>query len=367
MGNTVSNKDKMLKVEEIISKLSKQDFNVYFFVIDSKGNPNGEVKYMYDIALTLHEMNYKVTMLHQEDEFVGPIEWLGEKYDVLKHKHVGKDNIVISASDFLFIPEVYSNIISQTKTLPCKRVVLYYNPEYLLEFMPVTGTYTDMGIFDVVTTNENLEYTIKSYFPNVLVRIIPPTIREFFDNTIEAKKLIINILTSSGIDTNSIVKPFYWKNPVYKWITFRDLKETSQENLAEMMAEASITVWVDDDTQNAQTALEALKSGSILIAKVPKYVPEWMLQNGELRDDIIWVDSFEMLHDVLSSVIRGWTKDEIIERYTNVYETLTNVFTNTQHQASVKREIIDGIFEDTLKNYNHILSGMKNKVENSDE
>lgn len=363
----MENKDKIMKVEEIITKLSNNDFNIYFFVIDSKGAPNGEVKYIYDIALSLYDLKYNVIMIHQEDEFVGPFEWLGEKYSVLKHKHVGKDNIVISASDFLFIPEVYSNIISQTKTLPCKRIVLYYNPEYLLEFMPVTATYNDMGIYDVVTTNTNMSLNIKTYFPNVNVRVIPPSIREFFKNTNVAKKMIVNILTPSGIETNSIVKPFYWKNPMYKWITFRDLKETAQEPLAEMMSEAAITVWVDDNTQNAQTALEALKAGSILIAKVPQTIPDWMIKNGELRDDVIWVDSYAMLHDVLSSVIRGWTKDEIVDRYLTVYETISNVFTIAQQNTAVKKEIIDGIFDDTIKSYNHILSGMKNKKENNEE
>ena len=67
------------KVEEIISNLENKDFNMYFFVMDTKGNPQSGVEYMYDVALYLHENGYNVTMLHQEQDFVGPFDWLGER------------------------------------------------------------------------------------------------------------------------------------------------------------------------------------------------------------------------------------------------------------------------------------------------
>ena len=142
------NETMITKLEEMISNLESKNFKMYFFVIDTKGNPHGGVEYMYDIALEMHNNGYDVTMLHQEQEFVGPFDWLGERYSVLPHENVEASNVPISATDFLFIPEVYSNVMIQTKELPCRRVVVCRNPEFMLEFIPVGASWFDFGIYD---------------------------------------------------------------------------------------------------------------------------------------------------------------------------------------------------------------------------
>ena len=108
------NKEEMIQiVEENIKRIENKDFNVYFYVLDTKGNPSGSLEYIYQTALTLQNLGYKVTMLHQDKDFVGVGEWLGEKYSEIPHKFVGteteqpNENIQISASDFLFIPEIF--------------------------------------------------------------------------------------------------------------------------------------------------------------------------------------------------------------------------------------------------------------------
>ena len=359
--------EKIEKLESIISEIVNKEGKLYFFTLDTKNAPNGEVRYIYDIALSLLDMGYKVEMLHQEDEFIGPFEWLGEKYSVLEHKNIKDENVVVTPSDFLFIPEVFSNVMGQTKALPCKRIMIYYSPSYFVDFMPVGATLMDLNIHDAITTNDVLKERLKGYFPNLNVRVIRPSIRECFVNDGKPKKLIVNVLTSNANEVNDIVKPFYWKNPAYKWVSFRDLKGITQPMLADIMREAAITVWVDDYTNNAQTALEALKSGSLLIAKIPQVTPEWMLEEGEHRFGIIWVDSYDMLHDILSSVIRGWTRDEIIEKYLHMSEEVSNVLTPEMQKNDIEKYIINGIVEDTLNTYKQILSAEKNNEKNVTE
>ena len=359
--------EKITKLENVISEIENKESNLYFFTLDTKNAPSGEVNYIYDIAITLLEMGYKVTMLHQEEEFVGPMEWLGVKYEVLQHRNIKDEDVMVTPSDTLFIPEVFSNVMSQTKNLPCKRVMIYYSPSYLVDYTPAGVSMLDVNIHDAITTNEHLAEQLKAYFPNVNVRVIRPSIREFFYDDKKPKKLIVNLLTSSANEVNDIIKPFYWKNPAYKWLSFRDLKGVPQPMLADVMREAAITVWVDDYTNNAQTALEALKSGSLLIAKIPQVTPEWMLEDGEHRFGIIWVDSYEMLHDILSSVVRGWTRDEIIEKYLNMSDEVKNVFTPESQKIDIEKNIINGILEDTVNVFKQILSAEKNKEENVSE
>ena len=358
--------EKIKKLEETIETMVNKDGNVYFFTLDTKNAPNGEVKYIYDIALSLLNMGYKVTMLHQEDEFVGPIEWLGDKYSVLVHKNVKDENVVVTPSDFVFIPEVFSNVMSQTKTLPCKRIMIYYNPAYLTDYMPVGVTMNDLNIYDAITTNETLKDKLKSYFPNLNIKVIRPSISELFFNNDEPKKLIVNLITPTANEVNDIVKPFYWKNPLYKWLSFRDLKGIPQDTLADVMREAAFTVWVDDITNNAQMALEALKSGSILIAKVPQTTPEWMFENNDYRFGIIWVDSYDMLHDVIASVVRGWTRDDIVEKYLTMSSEVKNIYLPEYQKTDIERQIVDGIFESTISTYRQILAAENNNVKNEE-
>ena len=353
--------EKVVKIEEIISALTNKEGNVYFFALDTKNAPNGEVKYIYDIALALNELGYKVTLLHQEEEYVGPLEWLGEKYSKLEVKNIKTENVVITPCDTVFVPEVFTNVMSQIKSLPCKKVMIYYNPSYLIDYIPTGMTMADMNVYDAITTNDNLKEKLNSYFPNMNVRVVRPSISHIFDTDDEPKKLIVNLLTPSSSETNDIIKPFFWKYPAYKWISFREMKGITQETLAEVMREAAITVWVDDNTNNGITALEALKSGSILIAKTPQTPPEWMLDGGEYRFGIIWVDTYDMLHDVLASVIRGWTRDDIVEGYMKMSNEVKFAFTESSQKKDVENFIVNGIFDDTIKTYKHLLAGEKNK------
>lgn len=351
------------KIEDAIRKSEEKDYHVYFFVIDTKNVPNGNVEYTYDIALDLYSKGYNVTMLHQEEEFVGPFEWLGDRYSVLEHKNVEKDNVPISTTDFLFIPESCVNVMTQTKTLKCKKIMIYHTPEFFFKLMPMGLTLKDLNIYDVITTNSDLASRIKEYFPYVKVSVVRPSVKNSFFVKDEPKKLIVNIMGSEEYDINNILKPFFWKYPAYKWVSFRDMHGMTQKVFGDVLREGAITVWVDDKTSNAKTAFEALKCGNILIAKIPNNVPMWMLENGELRKDIIWFESYDELHRILASVIRGWTKNDIVSDFTTVYERLGNFFNPKMQSLDVDEVIVDTIFKDRLNDYKQLLSGIKNKNE----
>lgn len=356
------------RIEDAISALNDNSFNVYFFVVDTKGNPNGGVEYIYDIALTLHEDGYNVTMLHQEsEEFIGPFGWLGERYSVLEHKNVEKDNVAIGVSDFLFIPEFFTNVMTQTKGLPCKRIMVYHNPEYMLDLLPVGVTLSDLGIYDVVVPTPQMRDSLKSYFPNIRGYVVRPSVKNAFYTDDTPKKLIVNLMAKGQTDLNKIIKPFFWKYPAYKWVSFRDMNSPMTADLyPQVLREAAITVWVDDETSNATTALEALKSGNILIAKVPDTVPEWMIEDGELRKDIIWFDDFDTFHNILASVIRGWTRNDIKDEFINVYERVNKIYAPEIHKTDIQRVIVEGIFTERGNEFQQLLSGLKNNVENAD-
>ena len=358
-------KEEMIKmVEENIDKLDKKDFNVYFFVLDTKGNPSGSIEYIYDTALYLFRKGYKVTMIHQEKDFVGVSDWLGSEYDEIPHKNVETENVDIGPCDFLFIPEIFANVMGQTKRLPCKRVIIMQNYNHLCEFMPVGVTPFDMNINEVVTTTETQEKIIQDYFPGIKTHVVAPKIKSIFRKSNSPKKLIINIVSKNQSDVNRIVKPFYWKYPIYKWVSFRDLRTVTQDVFANALREAAITIWVDDKTNFGYSALEAMRSGSILLAKVPETLTDWNVEETDdgkvLTDACLWFDSIDSLPRMIASLVRTWTMDELSETIYKNLDTFNDVYTKEQQEEAIDDVYEKNLFANRKRDFEEVLVQLKN-------
>lgn len=350
------------RIEEHISKLEKKDFSMYFYVIDTKGNPSGSLSYIYDIALGLKEMGYNVNMLHNEEEFVGVEEWLGKEYSDLPHFNIEKNSIDISPSDFLFIPEIYSNVMSATKKLPCQRIAILQNFDRMTEFIPFGSTWNDLGISKAITTNENNAKRLKTYFPYIDVNVITPKISKVFYKNNEIKKLIINIVTKDSNDINKIVKPFFWQYPMYRWVAFRDLRGMNREDFSKALQESAITIWVDNDTDFGYIPLEAMKCGSIVIGKMPNTIPEWMIDGDNLRNAGVWVDDFVSIPTVLASVIRTWTMDEIPDELQKNADEIVSNYTQGKQLQDIKDIIVNKIINDRKSEFITTLEKLNNEL-----
>ena len=363
------NKEEMIRVvEENIKKLEDKAFNIFFFVIDTKGNPSGALEYIYRTAMELHDRGYNVAMLHQEEEFIGVGDWLGQAFAELPHHNTEKENIEIAASDFLFIPEILSSVMSQTKTLPCKRVMILQNHNFLADFMPVGVTPFDVNINEIVTTTKTLKDLADAYFPGIKTHVVRPFISQVFRNSDTPKKLIVNVVSRSQDDINRIIKPFYWKYPVYKWVSFRDLRGVTQEVFADALREGAITVWMDAVSDFGYSALEAAKSGSIVLAKVPDTPTDWtfvheVIEDGEkngLNPAFIWFDDLNRVPDMIASVVRTWTLDRIPDE---LYESMTKAadeYTPTKAGGDIQKEYIEGLFAKRLSDFKEVLGQIKN-------
>ena len=365
------NKEEMLRVvEDNIQKMENKSFNVFFFVIDTKGNPSGSLEYIYRTALTLKELGYNVAMLHQEEEFIGVRDWLGDAAADLPHHNIEKENVEISACDFLFIPEILSSVMSQTKTLPCKRVIILQNHSFMADFMPVGVTPFDMNINEVVTTTKALKDITDEYFPGIKTHIVRPMIAPVFRNNDNPKKLIINIVSRSQDDISRIVKPFYWKYPVYKWVSFRDLRGVTQEVFADALREGAITIWLDEISDFGYSALEAAKSGSIVLAKVPATPTDWTFVYEESEDGksasnslnpaFIWFDDIRRVPDMVASVVRTWTLDKIPQELYDNLAKVANDYSYDAHKADVEKEYGKELFEKRLSDFKEVLAQIKN-------
>lgn len=383
----MDNKENSLKaierIEETLKNISDNNFTLYFFIIDAKNTPNGSIAYIYEIAKVLHDKNYNVKMIYQlenaytegelyklqkKDEpidksrvFEGVGEWLGKEYAELPHMNISTEQWKVSPSDFLFIPEVFSSLMFQTYKYkaPCKRYVILQNFNYVTEFIPLGVEWKNYGIYDAIVNTDQQSELIKNVFPYIRTKVINPCINECFRKPLKPKKLIVNIITKNQSDVNRIIKPFYWKYPIYKFVSFRDLRNFSRETYSEMLKEGAITIWVDDETPFGYSALEAMRCGNIVIGKIPENQLEWMNENGNLIDNGLWTYDINTIPDILAQLLATWMQDKVPSylldnmEETNKKYSYDNFVTNVEDTfKKVVQEHVDDIneFRTSLQN-----------------
>lgn len=382
MDNT---KEIVQRIENEIGKLKDKSFKVLFYVPDAKNNATGYVSYIYQMALTLQQLGYNVKMLYQLDNeytaeelkkldldnqpidenrvFVGVTESLGEKYAPLQHANIQNEELEVSPSDFLIIPEVYSSVMNQTKKLSCKRIVLTQNYNYLTDFIQVGVSWANFGITDTITSCLNQAELVNSVFPYVKTKVLTPYIPSYFYEGNEPKKLVVNIITKSQKDANKIIKPFYWKYPIYKWVSFRDLRSYPREMFADYLREGAITIWVDSDTQFGYAPLEAIKSGNIVIGKIPELIPEWMLSEDktQLLDNGIWFNDINSVHKIIADVVRTWMNDDIPTEITDAMKETAKKYSFDEYKTNLD-SLMNSYIDERVKEFEEVITVAKSKI-----
>lgn len=357
--------DKNLKVieniEKELSRIDKKENKLYFFVIDTKGVPSGSLEYIYNLALIAKEEGYDVAMLHTEEEFEGVESWLGKEYAELPHYNVNKGEVGTSPSDILFIPEIYSQIMNQTKKLPCKRVVILQNYDFVVEQMPYAAQWGDFGIMEGIVNSDYQAAQINEVFPYVKLTKVTPYISKVFGSTIEPKKMVINVIAKDQSDIKRIVKPFYWKYNHLRWVSFKELRNLPKLEFAKALREGAITIIVDEDASFMYSALEAMKSGGIVMVKVPKTEVDWA--NGEeLPNCCVWFNDYDTLHKQIASVVRSWITDKVPPVLAEeAKKTLENY-----NREKTKKEFIDyvtSVLERRKKEMEELLTQVKKQEE----
>lgn len=160
--------------------------------------------------------------------------------------------------------------------------------------------------------------------------------------------MIVNIISKNQNDINKIIKPFYWKYPIYKFVSFRDLRNFDRKEYAELLKESAITVWVDTDSQFGYGALEAMRCNNIVIGKMTDDVLEWSSDGNILYDNVIWFSNFDDVHKIIASVIGSWMRDQVPSELKNAVEK-TNLLYRFEDWKGKVEQLINSIFESRIK------------------
>lgn len=311
------------QVTEAMKKLETKEFNIYFFVLDTKGNPNGALTYIYEHVKTLRDNGLNAIVLTEKNDYTSVQDWLGEEYSSLPHLSVESQTLKVGPQDFLIIPEIFANVMEQTKSMPCKRIVFCQSYDYILDILNLGAKWGDYGIKDCITTSEKQKTYIKELFPTVNTEVIPIGIPDYFKPSSKPQKPIVSLYCRDPRDTAKVVKAFYLKYPQYKWITFRDMKGLPRKMFAESLSESCLSVWIDPIAGFGTFPIESMQCHVPVIGRVPHVVPEWMEHtvdgNLNLKENGVWTYDTVRIPDLISTFLKLWLEDNIPDE---VYTTM---------------------------------------------
>ena len=339
------------QVNEVLAKLESKDFNLYFFTLDTKGNPTAGIANIYEHVKILNKLGYKASILHEKNDYKlrgdqegnGVADWLGEEYASLPHTSIEGQQLNISPADFIIIPEIFSNIMDQVKSFPCKKVVFSQSYDYLLELLPIGKRWnTDYGFTDVITTTERQSNYLKTLFPSIQTHIIPVSIPSYFKDSDKPKIPVVSILTRNQGDAAKIAKSFYLQYPIYKWITFKELRGLPREQFASELAKSCLAVWVDDQSSFGTFPLEAIESNTPVIGKIPNMVPEWMESvdaegNYSIKQNGVWSNTTLNIPELIATYLKVWLEDSVPSDLTDgINESKGRYTSEKQVEAATK-------------------------------
>jgi hypothetical protein len=355
------------QVEEIISKLDNKDFGLYFFTLDTKGNPTAGVATIYEHVKVLNDLGYKAHILHEKNDYklygnqegMGLADWLGEEYAQLPHVSIESQQLNVGAQDFIVIPEIFANVMDQIKQFPCKRIVMSQSYDYLLELLPLGRRWTDYGFNDVITTSQKQADYVKSLFPSIKTHTFKLGIPDYFQPSDKPKIPVVSIVAREPGKAAKIAKQFYLQYPLYKWITFKELRGLPRQQFADELGKSCLAVWVDDTAGFGTFPLEAMKCDTPVIGKMPNMIPEWMEVDGEngkvIANNGVWTNTTNNIAELIATYMKLWLDDSVPSDISDNMAQMKDNYTSEEQAKSIE-EVWVNLVSNRKEEFNNVLT-----------
>ena len=361
------------QVNAVIEKLESKDFSIYFFTLDTKGNPVAGVANIYEHVKVLNQLGYKAAILHEKNDYKkigdenenGLADWLGEEYANLPHVSIESGALNVGPQDFLIIPEVFSSIMQQkeVRSLPCKKIVFSQSPEYIFELLPLGRRWTDFGFNDVITTTKKQGDYLKTLFPSIKTHVVPVAISNQFKPSSKPKLPIVAINARNQSDVSKITKSFYLQYPIYKWLTFKELRGLPKAQFADELSKCCLAVWIDDVAGFGTFPLEAIECGTPVVGKIPNMVPEWMEGTDEGNNTILkynglWTNTTLNMPELIATYMKVWLEDSVPQDLIDGMSETKGAYSE-ENQYNKIEEVYGSLVETRVNEFKTIMDSLK--------
>jgi hypothetical protein len=350
--------DQVTQINSVLEQLENKNFKLYFFTLDTKGNPTAGIANIYEHVKLLNGLGLNACILHEKNDYklkgdengIGLADWLGAEYAELPHVSIEGGTLNIGPADFIIIPEIFANIMDQVKNFPCKKIVFSQSYDYLLELLGVGKRWnTDYGFHEVITTSVKQAQYLTNLFPSIRTYVVPVSIPSYFKDSDKPKQPVVSIVTRNHGDAAKIAKSFYLQYPVYKWITFKELRGLPREQFAAELASSCLAVWVDDQAGFGTFPLEAIECNTPVIGKMPNLIPEWMETKDEagnltIKNNGVWTNTTLNIPELIATYMKVWLEDSVPADLTNGMKESQGLYTEEKQQDALKNVYV-GIIE----------------------
>jgi hypothetical protein len=193
------------------------------------------------------------------------------------------------------------------------------------------------------------------------INFVNPAIPNFFKPSEKPQMPVVAIHTRDQRKAAKIIKTFYLKYPLYRFVSFKDMHGMTEKDFAKNLSECALSVWVDDDSTFGTFPIESIMSNVPVIGKVPNIIPEWITD-----DNGVWVYDENQIPDLIFNYIKNWMEDTLPENLINVSDGIKDKFTMDIFEKSTI-EAYNQIFERKIKKLNKIKQTIETNLTKNEE
>jgi len=367
--------EKIEKIKESLNKITNKKSKFLFCVPESQ-NPNASIYEIYFHATVVKNMGFEVLVLVEKGDYVIP-SWIEKELTNFTHIPMEDPKLTVGPEDVMIIPEIYSNIMEQTKSLPCVRIGLLQSVDYMTNALIPGTDWKSFGINDVITTSETLKEWIETFYGKnkFNIKTYNVGIPEYFEVSKLPQKPIISVIGRNANEISKLVKLFFSRYPQYSWVTFDPMltKSKPQQQMrrvdfAKRLQGNFAAVWVDRIASFGTFPLECMKSGVIPICLKPDITPEYLIERNEMGEVVklnvdgagVWTDNYYDLPVLVGEVLVKFLDDAISP---DLYASMKNLSEKYTQENSEKQliDIYQGFVDARIALFNSALQPIEQK------
>ena len=365
--------DKIEKIKNSLDRLVNKKSKFLFFVPEST-SPAASIYEIYFNATVVKGMGYEVVMMTEKGDQTAP-SWIEKELTEIKHVLMSDPKITVGPEDIMIIPEVFTNVMEQTKDLPCLRIGLLQSVDYMINSLIPGMDWTSFGINEVITTSKSLKEWIDVFYDKKFnVQTYNVGIPEYFEKSKLPQKPIISVVGRNPNEISKFVKLFYSKYPQYNWITFDPMVTKSKPpqpmrrvDFAKRLQGNFAAVWVDRISSFGTFPLECMKSGVIPICLKPDIMPEYLIERNENGEPVkaidgagVWTNNFYDLPVLTGEVLIKFLDDSVTDE---LYLSMNEIASKYNQEQSENRliEIYSQYINKRIELFNTAIQSVENK------
>lgn len=361
--------EKIEKIKASLAKIKSKESKFLFAIPDTQ-NPIASVYEMYFHATIVKNMGYNVIVLVEKGDYEVP-NWIEKELTDFKHIPMSDPKLTVGPEDVMVIPEVFTNVMEQTKNLPCLRIGLLQSVDYMMNSLIPGTDWSSFNVRDIITTSPSLVEWVEVFLGKGKFNIkqYDLGIPDYFERSSKPQKPIVSVVGRNANEISKLVKLFYAKYPQYSWVTFDPMLTKSKPpqqmrrvDFAKRLQNNFAAVWVDRISSFGTFPLECMKSGVIPICLKPDITPNYIVERDEqgnplkINEDAgVWTDNFYDLPVLVADVLVKFLDDNINEEIYTAMENLASQY-NQENSEKQITEIYQSYIDDRIKLFEQAIN-----------